>query len=76
VTVTEAVPDVGNSRYGAIPRGLEAEGFPRHYPLVIVSALYRDGQGGLRRYERVFTRGHPRAGQIAYPTRNFAGSVT
>jgi hypothetical protein len=32
----------------------------------------RDSRCGLRRYERVFTWDHSHAGQISYPTRNFA----
>ncbi|MDA4120285.1 MAG: hypothetical protein OK436_06830, partial [Thaumarchaeota archaeon] len=45
VTATEAVPDMGNSRYGAIPH-CEAEGFPRHYPLALVLSLNKTAREG------------------------------
>jgi hypothetical protein len=60
VTVTEAVPE-GISRYGAIPpeRQRASHGITRW----LLSRLVRDSQGGLRRYERVFTWDHSHAGQ-------------
>jgi hypothetical protein len=71
VTATEAPPRRGEVVTGSCLR-LEAEDFPRHHPPSVASSLNRGSRCGLRRYERVFTRGRPRAGQFTYPTRNFA----
>ena len=63
----------GISRYGAIPhffmRQRASHGIPRR---LTSRPCGRDSRCGLRRYERVFTWDHSHAGQISYPTRNFA----
>src|SRR5205823_4587425 len=51
---------------------VEGRGLPTALPAGYRLVLDRGSRGGLRRYERVFTRGRPRAGQFTYPTRNFA----
>ena len=71
MTVTDAVPDVGISRYGAIP--MEGRGLPTALPAVHCLDLVRGGRCGLRRYERDCHMESPPCGaRVAYPTRNFA----
>jgi hypothetical protein len=60
----------GISRYGVIPR--RGRGLPTALPVGCRFVLDRSSRGGFRRYERVIAQDRSCAGQITYPTRNFA----
>jgi hypothetical protein len=76
VTGTEASPRRDQSLRGhtaCCMRQRASHGIPRR---LLSRPCGRDSRCGLRRYERVFTWDHSHAGQISYPTRNFALPVT